>query len=426
MLAACGKSEAPKKHDAAPVPVAKTDAVQESVVVDAAVRPKKAFVHGSARCGECHEKMFDEWKPSSHAHAATSPLYLAARKNAGNEDCGDRCHTPLVASLGDADPVASEGITCDVCHTLRDPKPSPKGGEFRLAIDDMVKYGPRCDLEDHYFHRMGCSKEHTTAEICGGCHWWERKGIPVFTEYKDFIDGDDSKKDVVCQDCHMPGEKAEVANGSPVRTDVPHHGLLGIASDLRGRAVAVEVTVKPTTERTEWNRFDRFDGNQAEGIEVFVAVTNTTAAHYIPSGLPERRIEVRARVVDAKNAPENLGHAWSLGRHLADDRGHFAPFWRATQVKEDTRIAPGATWKDSWASGAPASGKVIVEVVYRGLAEEAATLLGVTEVEQQVLATLEVPFGAPSGANRAKLPKTVTFVPPSPGKRATMKKGKAP
>lgn len=371
-------------------------------------------MHGSARCGECHEKMFEEWKPSSHAQAATSPLYLAARKNAGNEDCGDRCHTPLAKPLGETDPVAAEGITCDVCHTMRDPKPSAKGGDFRLAIDDMVKYGPRCDLDDHYFHRMGCSKEHTTAEICGGCHWWERKGVPVFTEYKDFIDGDDAKKGTVCQDCHMPGEKAELANGSPVRTGVPHHGLLGIASDLRARSVAVEVTVKPAPDRPEWN--------QVAGIDVQIAVTNTTAAHYIPAGLPERRLAVRAHIVDDKNTDANLGFTWHLGRELADDNKQWAPFWRATQVFRDTRIAPGATWKDSWQSAAPNSGKVIVEVAYVGLAEEAAALLHVKDVELQILATLEVPFGAPSGTARAKLPKTVTHAPKSPGKRAPAKK----
>jgi hypothetical protein len=417
VLAACGKSsEAPKKE---PVkPVASPEAVPP---VDAAVRAKKVFVHGSARCAECHEKMFEEWKPSSHAHAASSPLYLAARKNAGNEQCGARCHTPLASALGETDPVAAEGITCDVCHTLRDPKPSAKGGDFTLAIDDMVKFGPRCDLEDHYFHRMGCSKEHATAQICGSCHWWERKGIPVFTEYKDFMATDDAQKGVVCQDCHMPAERGALAEGSPVRPDVKHHGLLGLANDLRARMLAVEVSVKAVPPQ--------LDGSIVDGVHVEITVTNVIAAHYIPSGLPERRIEVRAKVVDDKDAAKNVGKTWALGRHLGNDKDEFAPFWRATKVVEDTRIPPGGVWKGGpWQSSAPNSGRVVVEVAYRGLADEAATLLGVTDVEEQILATLEVPFGAPTGsANRAKLPKTVTFVPPSPGKRTAPKqKANAP
>lgn len=209
----------------------------------------------------------------------------------------------------------------------------------------------------------------------------------------------------------MPGEKAEVANGSPVRTGVPHHGLLGFASDLRARMVAVEVTVKPAVQQPDWDHVD--------GIQVEVTVTNTTAAHYISSGLPERRIDVRARILDESGTPTNVGRTWSLGRHLGDESGAFAPFWRATKVVEDTRIPSGGMWKGGpWKSEAPASGKVIVSVVYRGLAEEAAKLLGVTEVEEHVLSTLEVPFGPATGAKRARLPKTVTFVPPSPGRRS--------
>ena len=39
---------------------------------------RKVFVTGAGRCGECHEKMFDEWEVSAHAMAVSSPLYKAA------------------------------------------------------------------------------------------------------------------------------------------------------------------------------------------------------------------------------------------------------------------------------------------------------------------------------------------------------------
>jgi len=98
-----------------------------AVTADAtdALRPSKVFVDGAGRCGECHEKMFDEWETSAHARAATSPVYLAALASSGNEQCGTRCHAPLATAMGAKDMVTSEGVTCDVCHTLRDPKPSP-------------------------------------------------------------------------------------------------------------------------------------------------------------------------------------------------------------------------------------------------------------------------------------------------------------
>jgi hypothetical protein len=164
------------------------------------------FITGAGRCGECHEKMYDEWETSGHAAAMTSSLYKTSVADAKDATC-DRCHSPL-AALAAKDIVAEEGVTCDVCHTLREPNPTKDGGSFRLAVDDMVKYGPRCDLKDHYFHRMGCSKEHSEAQICGSCHWWEPKGIPVFTEYADWKAGPAAAKGLQCQGCHMPKSRA--------------------------------------------------------------------------------------------------------------------------------------------------------------------------------------------------------------------------
>jgi hypothetical protein len=88
--------------------------------------------------------MYDEWEVSGHARAATSDMNRATPAAANDPAC-DRCHAPLAAAIG-TDPVATEGVTCDVCHTLREPAPSTAGAGFRLAIDDMVKSGPRCDL----------------------------------------------------------------------------------------------------------------------------------------------------------------------------------------------------------------------------------------------------------------------------------------
>ena len=243
-MAACG-SKAPEPAPEA-APAAAGDA--PSPAVEAPAPAPRQFVTAASRCGECHEKMFDEWKPSAHARAASSPLYVAARAAAAGAGAGagcDRCHAPFArVTAGDkaGEKVAKEGVTCDVCHTLREPAPAAAGGGFRLASDDMVKYGPRCDLEDHYFHRMGCSPEHQQAELCGACHWWEPNGVPVLTEFVDWRDGPAGQLDKAgkprtpCQGCHMPGARAALATGGTVRERVPHHGLLGAAGDLRARA----------------------------------------------------------------------------------------------------------------------------------------------------------------------------------------------
>ncbi|MDB4955122.1 MAG: uncharacterized protein JWO36_2691 [Myxococcales bacterium] len=384
-----------KPQPAVPRDAAAADALAASVVVDAAL-PRKVFVTGAGRCGECHDKMYDEWEVSAHAHAVSSPLYKAALVSAKDPTC-DRCHSPL-ADAAPRDGVASEGVTCDVCHTLREPTPGVDGGGFRLAIDDMVKFGPRCDLKDHYFHRMGCSPEHKEAPICGSCHWWEPKGLPVFTEFADWRAGPAAK--TPCQDCHMPKERAALATGSPVRTGVPHHGLLGLASDLRTRALGLEVAVR--------------DDHGA--VEAAVTIANTNAGHAVPAGLPEHRIIVRARVRDAAGAELAL-ETRSLGRLLVDASGQEVPFWRATKVGADTRIQAGTAWHETFVFHPPAAGTVEVEVLYRGVSDAIAKQLGVSEIEEHAMTSARVRFGVPTATGRAQLPKTLTVKPPAPGKR---------
>ena len=329
----CSKpASRPVKRDAAPAVVHVADAA-----IDAP--EKKHFVHGAGRCGECHEKMFDEWELSAHAKSATSPHYKQAAADAHDPACA-RCHEPLAAAMPH-DIIATEGDTCDVCHTIKDPVPSADGGSFTLAIDDMVKYGPRCDLKDHYFHRMGCSPVHQQATICGACHWWEPKGLPVFTEYADWKAGPAANKP--CQTCHMPTEKALIATGSPMRTGVPHHGLFGKAGELRQRAVQLEVSSKL----------------DAGGTSIEVKLTNTGAGHAIPAGIPERKIIVRVKALDARGA--EVGHdERSLGRVVVDAAGAEVPFWKAVKVGSDTRIAPGATWQDHFSLPEAASVEVAV------------------------------------------------------------------
>jgi hypothetical protein len=376
-------------------------AVAAAVASDAFVPPAdarelKLFITSSGRCGECHVKMWDEWQSSGHAKAATSPVYKASIASAKDPTC-ERCHAPI-ATESPKDVVAAEGVTCDVCHTLREPRPARDGGSWRLAVDDMVKYGPRCDLKDHYFHRMGCSPEHKTAEICGTCHWWEPNGLPVFTEYADWKAGPQAAEGLQCQDCHMPKEKAQIAEGSPFRQGVPHHGLLGLANDLRSRALGLEVKVDKA----------------GDALAIGLVVTNNNAGHAVPAGLPEHRIVVRVKVLDAKGSAL-AGDTRTLGRKLVDMTGAEVPFWRATRVESDTRITVGGKWSDTMHLPAANAASVSVDVVYRGLSDAAAEQLHVTDVEEIPMVRASVKLG---GA----LPKTATVKPPPPGKRPPKKK----
>ena len=398
-----GKESPAKKDDAAAVAVTPRDAAPADAAVDAGP-PRKVFLHGAGRCGECHEKMYDEWERSAHARAASSPLYKAAAAAAKDPMC-ERCHTPLIADAP-KDPIATEGVTCDVCHALRDPKPATTGAGFRLAIDDMVKYGPRCDLKDHYFHRMGCSPEHKEAELCGSCHWWEPAGLPVFTEYKDWRDGPAARSGEPCQSCHMPKTRAALAVGEKVRNGVPDHGLLGSAGDLRKTALALEVVVS----------------DAAGALAVKITLANDGAGHHVPAGLPERRIVITTRILD--DAGKVIAQRTkALGRYLGDDAGKEVPFFRATRVLSDTRIPPNG--EQSWSESFPApatAGSVEIDVEHVAASDQMAKELAVTDIERHPMVAGKVPFGAPAAGVHANLPKTVRVAAPKAAMKR-MKKG---
>jgi hypothetical protein len=165
----------------------------------------------------------------------------------------------------------------------------------------------------------------------------------------------------------MPKDRAAIATGSPVRNGVPHHGLLGKAKDLRTSSLKMDTKLDKNGTLT-------------------VTLRNVHAAHYVPSGLPERRIVVHAGIPGSKgDGSETWLDERELGRVLLDNNNQEVPFWAATHVGSDTRIAPGgqATMTFNVPPGTKPT-EVRVRVEYRGLSKAVAQQLGVN-AEKQVL-----------------------------------------
>jgi hypothetical protein len=359
-------------------------------------------IHTSIRCEECHEKMRTEWQTSAHASAATAVGYVAARAQAGTPRHCDGCHAPLAAYLGADDPAAREGVTCDVCHNIKTVTVAAQRGRFALEVYDMVKYGPLCDADDHYFHRMGCSPLHGEAELCGACHQLVTPGagtdaLPVLTTYADWKSGPYAEDGVTCQVCHMPGVRAVVAEGSPARGNVPNHDFFGGPDRLRQRAIGLAVEATGT----------------GETIVLDVKVANARAGHYVPSGLPARRLLVRAELVSADGSRLARDERW-LGRKLVDARGAEVPFYRAVRVAEDTRIGPKQERRERLELRSAEAGVVVVQVRWRAYAPAIAEVLELAEVADELMAEVELRVGpAGEGAARKGLPGKGSVSPPT-------------
>ena len=365
LVAGCSTDPAPRPPvtptaDAPRVALAARDAAAP------AAAPPRAYP--AVRCSECHEKMYDEWKTSAHSRAASSPSYRRWRELARDPTC-DACHAPLAPHLPAGAAASAEGVTCEVCHNIARVDVRHAGAGFELELDANIKYGPYCDAPDHYFHKMGCSPLHETGHLCGGCHLYSRTladgtELPVFTEYDEWRAG--PYRDRPCQSCHMPGETAEVATGAGTRNGVGNHGWLGRTGNLRQRALSAKVKVRVRRGK----------------LRVEAELENERAGHYVPTGLPSRRIVVRAVIIDG--AGQEIAEAeHSLGRILVNARGVEVPFYEATRVADDQRIGPKQERDVELELAVPPRGSTIrIEVLWRAFDRELAARLGITKVDE--------------------------------------------
>jgi hypothetical protein len=174
-------------------------------------------------------------------HATTMRL-----TNGTNGDFCIRCHTPVGMNLGESEfmsnidrhPTSREGITCIVCHRIKNEYGKVSG---RLAITEGdifgTVYGTQGDAEllrviksDEYSVNAdpgrGGRNIHATAKrfdqidksaFCGACHDVNLvNGFRLEEAFSEFKAAPAASKGTTCQDCHMgvaPGKSSGYATG---------------------------------------------------------------------------------------------------------------------------------------------------------------------------------------------------------------------
>ncbi len=346
----------------------------------------------SLRCSECHGELHTEWRDSAHARAARSTEYLAMQKLAGAEQC-DRCHAPLRAAAP-KDPTAQEGVNCDVCHTMSEVTAVPAGGRFTLRLQEPEKYGPLCDAKNHYFHKMACSPLHTSSGMGAACHQMHLIGpagdIPVYTEAEEWKASTYAGTGVECQTCHMPGEKREVAVGAGARSEVSDHRFLGEAATLRKHALGLKVT--PTVTDA--------------ALDVAIELSNDKAGHAVPSGSPERRLVLRARLLAPGDDSEIAREERIFGRVLVDEQGNEVPFFRAVRVARDDRLRALEVRKILLTLATTRTGTLVIDLLWRSMPPGIANQLQVPVSPDVVLAEVRLAI-KPSATKPGSLLRTV-------------------
>lgn len=262
-------------------------------------------------CGGCHEDFYKEWQTTIHSQAWTDPYFQADWKFDDKQHICRLCHTPLDRQqphkvLGyrdkdkwypimednpDFDPALQhEGVTCAACH-FRDGKIVGVLGNTDAPhpvkkLDDPNQVCVRChvvdgDRWDTFFRFPPCG---TVAEIKATPVTDPEKNIASITKGKTGEVTVSNTRSLGCVQCHMPLLERPLVTGGKVRMTRQHLWRGGHDPEMVKKALTI--------------KFIETDQPQKDKRIFRLTITNTGAAHYVPTGTPDRHFTATLRSLD--------------------------------------------------------------------------------------------------------------------------------
>ena len=271
--------------------------------VDTSLTPAVLGNLSAKECAVCHQEFYDEWQTTIHSKAWTEPYFQTDWKFDNSQHSCRLCHTPLdrqqpqkVLGYRDTDkwdPVLEdnpnfdsmlqhEGVTCAACH-YRDGKIVGVLGNTNAPhpvkkLDDPNQVCVRChivegDKWDTFFRFPPCG---TVAEIesSNSLHVKSYSGEHVVAKASS----------LGCVQCHMPVVKRALVKGGVIRETRHHYWRGGHDPNMVKSALTI--------------KFDEQDSTNINKRIFTLTIENTGAAHYIPTGTPDRHLTVQLRVLD--------------------------------------------------------------------------------------------------------------------------------
>jgi hypothetical protein len=172
--------------------------------------------------------------------------------------------------------------------------------------------------------------------MCAGCHEFATEaGVPLLTTYSEWQSSSFFKDGVNCQRCHMPYVLADVVDPRIKR-------VANVAVNLHqipgGHSRQMMYKACKTTIASV-NR-------EKKKIKVAVSVANTGAGHFVPTGMPTRKVILSVDITTEKGEQQRKEVVYerqvvgSQGQPIQRDSELFT---QQISVKSDTRIKPGET-----------------------------------------------------------------------------------
>ena len=251
-------------------------------------------------CASCHGDFYAEWRTTIHSQAWTDPYFQVDWRYDDEQQICKNCHTPLdrqqeyrVLGFNDRqkwDPVLApnpdfdvklqqEGVTCAACH-LRDgfilgtygvenaPHPVRKlDNPNRICLGCHVVSGDRWDT---FFRFPPCG---TVAEIQTSQGVKSVKQMDILTT--ETVDA------LGCVGCHMPLTQRPIVPGGEPRSVRRHLWRGGHDPQMVRSGLAFNFEEVLTDDDSR-----RFE----------LTLTNVGAAHYLPTGTPDRHLTVKLQL----------------------------------------------------------------------------------------------------------------------------------
>ena len=278
------------------------------------------------QCGACHQKHYEEWKLSTHAHAWTDLQFQAELKKESSPYLCINCHIPLqnqqehiVTGLIEGDiyqPVKEknphfdrelqqEGINCASCHVRNNAIIGPTG----------TAKAPHKTIKDTLF---------LSEQLCISCH--NANAVVTPTLACTFETGDEWKAGPYfgqknCISCHMEEIRREIVPGFGERLSHLHYFAgSGIPKfDTVETKMLNGLAFYPSTLEKSYAINDE--------ITYSLKVKNEFAGHKVPTGDPERFFSISFELKNETGTilstkTERIGERWEWypeAKKLADN-----------------------------------------------------------------------------------------------------------
>lgn len=260
-------------------------------------------------CANCHQEFYDEWRTTIHSQAWSDPYFQADWKHDGSQQICRNCHTPLDKQQPQSvigfknqdkwDPILQanpqfdkalqhEGVTCNACH-LREGKIVGIIGNTNAPhpvkkLDNPNQICVRCHVVegerwDTFFRFPPCG---TVAEIQSSSTIKNKSGELAVLDVAT----------LGCVECHMPAIERPLVTGGKVRTVRQHLWRGGHDPEMVSSALSIKFTENKPPNKNKKN----------DNVRQFIlTLENTGAAHYLPTGTPDRHLTIEINLLDSND-----------------------------------------------------------------------------------------------------------------------------